>query len=217
MNKQDLIQEGIELLNQHEFPVELLGRIKEKRLRIEVLKGIMTDGKHYSTLTDTEKAYRRKRLKLELAASDYLDSKDRFVPTAIAFILLGLITLISAIIGLNSNFIFGISALLQGIVVLVIGLSFESYSRFLPVLSLVFGVLIPLEIIIVGFPQEFLPTTYENRGVVYQFVGLISLVIDATPFIYLLLRVSFWYSIFQFYLSDQKLMRAKDEFWLTVH
>ena len=214
--KASLITDGKDLLARHIFPVELLASIKEKRLRDEVLRGILDDGKQFSQLSDHEKGYRAKRLKLELAATDYLEARDRFIPTAIALLLLGLITLILSVIGLNTNLPFGIALIIQSVILLMIGLIQKEYNHLLAIISLGIGASLLLEIAVFGFPEQLAPTTLISKGVEFKIVGIIPFLIELTPSIFLILRLGFWLSIFRLHLANQKLIKSKEEFLSTL-
>jgi hypothetical protein len=95
------IEEGRQLLRERKFPAEIIESIKEKRLRKYVRSEIFKYDVHYSQINKAEKKKRSDLLKVQLKHTDFLSAMDKYIPAAIILMLIGFITILTSLAGMN--------------------------------------------------------------------------------------------------------------------
>ena len=194
-HKQALIERGRQQVLNRKFPTELLEGIRDERLRKEVEKEIFfPSGVPYQDLPKEEQERRAELLSLLITFKDYLRAKAMLKGCYLLLLIIGLITVSTAIMGLNGNLYFGVSTLLCAV-------GLYLWTRY-PSLHLAYGqwvaggclLLIALELLLWGLPMP-----YMDGGMSYWFdedvlahkqTARVKILNIMTPYVYLTIRVT---------------------------
>ena len=150
------VELGEQLLLQNKFPGELLEQISDHELRRDVQKRLYSFDVPFQKASTTERKRRSRLLAVQLKHADYLSAKDKYVAIVIVLFLLGLITVLTAIAGMNDNSAFGISSMLVAGGLYAIQFVDESFSNQMGYVSLLLCILVLTEFFVFGWPQTYL-------------------------------------------------------------
>ncbi|ATA76472.1 conserved membrane hypothetical protein [Capnocytophaga canimorsus] len=210
--KQRLIDKGRELLSNKIFPDEVLVNIRDERLRKDIAKEIFTPNDiRFEDLSKEEQVKRRESLKVQLLFSEYLHSFVTLKSITYLLLIIGLITLITAILHINNNLYFGIITSFIGILLFLISLDREKVVKYSLKIAIIYSVLYLIELIILKIPMPYIqPINVDvlesRRGALTKIVNLVS------PYLYVILRIVVGVFLFKIYTAQQKFIEGKRKF-----
>lgn len=210
--KQQLIEKGRKLLENKIFPDEILTNIKDDSLRKDVSKEIFTPNNvRFDDLSSEEKQKRKESLKVQLAYHSHLQSFANFKGITYFLLIVGLITLITAILRINQNLYFGLITTLIGGVLLFISLDYKKIVSYSLKIAIAYAVLYLIELAVFQIPSPYIQAIGSDvlssrRGGLTKIINLIS------PYVYVTLRVCLGVFLFQIYTTQKKFLQEKQRF-----
>ncbi|AWL77895.1 hypothetical protein DKB58_02445 [Capnocytophaga canimorsus] len=210
--KQHIIEKGRELLSNKIFPDEVLVNIRDERLRKDIAKEIFTPNDiRFEDLSKEEQVKRRESLKVQLLFGEYLQSFATLKSITYLLLIVGLITLITAILHINNNLYFGIITSFIGILLFLISLDREKVVKYSLKIAIIYSVLYLIELIILKIPMPYIqPINVDvlesRRGALTKIVNLVS------PYLYVILRIVAGVFLFKIYTVQQKFIEGKRKF-----
>ncbi|NOQ73715.1 MAG: hypothetical protein GQ574_17035 [Crocinitomix sp.] len=215
---QQKVKEGRQLLHEGRFPDAIIESVKEKRLRKDVRKGIFKYDVPFDQIDKVEKKRRAKLLRVQLKHTSYITAKDKFETIAVVIFILGLITAITAMLGMNENLNFGLSSLVTGVALYIIGLNAKMAFENIKILVFIASAAILLEFIAFGWPQTYMEFVYSNPEMVNSTVagakvsGLFVMLNGSTPAVYLCMKLMCLFLLLNIHLTQQKFHEEKEKF-----
>lgn len=210
--KQQLISKSRELLANKVFPDEVLIGIKDERLQKEVAKEVFVPNNiRFEDLSKEEQVERKKTLKVQLLFNRYLASFLVFKSSVFLLLIVGIITLITAILHINTNLYFGIITSLIGILLFFVAYDKKKVVAYCLKIAIIYSVLYLVELIVLKIPAPYIQVVGSDvlksqRGALTKIINLVS------PYLYVVFRIIIGVFLFQVYVTQQKFIEAKREF-----
>lgn len=210
--KKQLIKEGQFLLNKGIFPNTVLESIEEPRLRKDVANQIFNPTEEkFEKLSKEEQDIKKSRLNIILKFNDYIQSLNMFKNGSYLLLTLGIITLGSALLKINDNYIFGLLTLVIGIVILIISLNRKILLKTTLYIAIAYLAITLLELIVFKLPSPYIYAIDTNvlasrRGALPKVINLI------TPIAYVTIRLSLAGFFINAYLQQKSFIKIKNEF-----
>jgi hypothetical protein len=183
------VEEGQKQLAKGIFPDEVLLSINDERLRKDVSDQIFNPaGVKFDDLSHEEKKQRKARLKVKLSFIEYEGSFGMFSIAAWLTLIIGFVTFVTAVIGMNDNLMYGIISMVVGIPILFISVKKELILKYILIVSIVYAAIYIIEVATLLIPDPYLFEPKDDiissrRGALAKIFNLL------TPFIYVTFRV----------------------------
>lgn len=215
-DKNRLIKEGQAQLKKGIFPNLILESINESRLRKDVEKQIFNpSGEKFDNLSKEDQDIKKSRLAIILKFNDYIQALNIFKNGAYLLLILGIITLGSALLKINNNHIFGLLTFISGLIILIASSNRKLLLKTTLYIVIVYLVFTLLELIIFKLPSPYIYAISNNvlenrRGALPKIINLIS------PFVYLTIRLSLVVFFIGAYLKQQSFFKIKSKYELGI-
>jgi hypothetical protein len=211
-DKEKVIANGKNILNNGFFPDELLESISEKRLRDDISKKVFQQKKvRFEDLKPEEQLYRKLRLHAKMTFDDYLESILIFKNISYLLIIIGAITWFTSFIGANDNADHGIFSLIVGFLLFILTLRLDHIKTYIKIALISYSTITLMELIILGIPDKYLliftQFALEARGSV-----IITILNVISPFVYIGIRLMIIWFLYKVFKNLDDFTKAKDRF-----
>lgn len=201
-----LIHDGKALITKGIFPDEVLGKIKDGRLRNDVARKILSPSDvKFHELTEEDKLKRKALLDIKLLFDEFMSSLVIFNNISYTLILLGFFTFFSR------NSINGFTTVIIGIIFLVLSIQKSFLIKSLKSISFVYIIAFPVELFFLGYDIQ-TSNNFDTNVLQSRRGALVKVAVLIIPLIYPTIRIILCIFLFLILKKQKHFFDAKKNY-----
>lgn len=210
--KKIIIEQGKNELAIGKFPENTLAEIKDSRLRADVSKQIFeTSGVNYDSLSIKQKELKKLRLKAQLLFEDYLQTFLIFSNVSYLLVIIGIVSILSTMYGMNDNQFSGLITLMTGFFIYLIALKKKLVLKVSLITAIAYLSLFIIELLVLGLPEPYMKNL-SNAILSDNITALLKSINIISPYMYFITRITLAGVLFMVCKRQINFIKAKSEF-----